>query len=443
MDLDRSAVLAARKRRREERKIAKLQACQEALESQSQSQGQAQTQFEGTGDSQAPQTQRKVQGKAQAQDVHSVCVETQTCARSHKTRQALRKTALALATVSSILEMVEIDKQTHSLWVPLPRARSVLEWSSMPTSLLPLFDNNTPIDRGERKKQQCESFLRVVQPVVTQLQQALSTAGRRLRVADFGCGTGNSSLPLAYALPDCDFFLYDRFARPVELAAKRAEAAKLSNVQCIAQRIENVVDVFDLCLAFHVCGGASDEVVHKALSDGSSFVICSCCLGKLKYLNRDDVQWPHSKWLRDKNISTDQCLNLLARVADHNAGLEDQQQQQQQNASATTTATASANRPLETSTTSPTTTATNTKEPERSGSAFQMDRSSTVEPSQVQPPEPRKDQAKLLLELDRLALAHERGFTTFYTNVEPLSATPKNDIIVAVAPNIGSVKWCE
>ena len=46
------------------------------------------------------------------------------------------------------------------------------------------------------------------------------------------------------------------------------------------------------------------------------------------------------------------------------------------------------------------------------------------------------DQAKLLIELDRLAYAKERfGFFTFHTNVEPLSATPKNDIIIAL-PNI-------
>ena len=300
--------------------------------------------------------------------------EARQARMAHKKRQAQRKVERLRREVDGIVQMANIEQQTHSLRIPLPPPLTPIEWGQIPTSLLPVFDNNTPQERGLRKRQQCESFLRVLEPLVSRLRQTITD--RRLRIADFGCGTGNSSLPLAYALREtCDFVLFDRYETPVQIAQTRASEAKLSNVTCTTKRIEHVTkDAFDLCLAFHVCGGASDEVIQKALLDKSAFLICSCCIGKLKHLNREGLNWPRSKWLEQKNISSDQYLNLLAKVADHSAN----------------------------------------------GFA----------------------QAKLLIELDRLAHASELGYRTFHTNVMPLSATPKNDIIVAVPPSWKQLDHC-
>jgi 2-polyprenyl-3-methyl-5-hydroxy-6-metoxy-1,4-benzoquinol methylase len=291
---------------------------------------------------------------------------------AHKKRQTKRKLQRLHSEVEAIVNMVRIEEQTHSKRIPLPSPKTVLDWSEMPASLSPVFDNNTPTERGLRKRQQCESFLRILEPLVDSLRKTITT--RRLRVADFGCGTGNSSLPLAHALREsCDFVLFDRYEKPIQIAEARVLEAKLANVTCKTQRIEHVTDeTFDICLAFHVCGGASDYVIQKSLDDKSAFIVCSCCIGKLKHLSRE-ICFPRSKWLEEKKISSDQYLNLLAKVADH------------------------------------------------CNNDFAR--------------------AKLLIELDRLAHASELGCQTFHTNIHPLSASPKNDIIVALPPSWSTIDF--
>lgn len=55
-------------------------------------------------------------------------------------------------------------------------------------------------------------------------------AAPTLRIAEFGCGSGNVALPLAALLPQCRFTLVDRNAFAVQLAQQRAASAGLTNV---------------------------------------------------------------------------------------------------------------------------------------------------------------------------------------------------------------------
>ncbi len=130
---------------------------------------------------------------------------------------------------------------------------------------------------------------------------------------------------------DVDWTLIDRYAVPTEIVRKRVEQAALPRVRslhkmikdvngsllfssllslslfslfslslslslsprctltwCLAhsrtyQRARTRAEPFDLVLAFHVCGGATDEAVDKALELGCCFVMCPCCIGKLKF----------------------------------------------------------------------------------------------------------------------------------------------------------------
>jgi SAM-dependent methyltransferase len=61
---------------------------------------------------------------------------------------------------------------------------------------------------------------------------------RRLRVVDFGSGSGNLLLPLAHALPALDFVAVDMKAEAIELLRSRAAAAGLHNVHAHIGRIE-------------------------------------------------------------------------------------------------------------------------------------------------------------------------------------------------------------
>jgi hypothetical protein len=149
--------------------------------------------------------------------------------KAHKKRQAQRQAERVQSEVDSVVGMCEINSQTHTKKIPLPQIQTVLNWDVIPSAIHPLFENDTPTERGARKRQQCESFLRVIEPLITNLQALIPN--RRLKIADFGCGTGNSSLPLAYALPSCDFVLFDRYQKPVEIATQRAHEAKLGNLK--------------------------------------------------------------------------------------------------------------------------------------------------------------------------------------------------------------------
>ncbi len=134
-----------------------------------------------------------------------------------------------------------------------------------------------------RKQQQCESFLRICEPVVRDLLQRL---GRTVRVADFGCGSGNASLPLACkggwlwgeACVPCphltiegrfgtwtvwlrslalvsaltlsaavDWTLIDRYAMSVSIVKQRVEQAGLTRVKAVQCMIANVQGLWTVC----------------------------------------------------------------------------------------------------------------------------------------------------------------------------------------------------
>jgi hypothetical protein len=117
-----------------------------------------------------------------------------------------------------------------------------------------------------------------------------------------------------------------------------------------------------------------------ALSLNCAFVMCPCCVGKLKFAKskfdnnafnsdlKDTTTRPRSQWLRDAGVQSTPFLRVLARLGDHS------------------------------------------------------------EPRDVH------DEAKLLIELDRCAYVKERGngYQLYLTKIEPRNASPRNDIIIAL-----------
>lgn len=64
-------------------------------------------------------------------------------------------------------------------------------------------------------------------------------APRRLRVVDFGCGSGNLALPLAFAFPALDVCGVDMKAEAIERLRGRAAASGLSAVSARTCMIED------------------------------------------------------------------------------------------------------------------------------------------------------------------------------------------------------------
>ena len=253
--------------------------------------------------------------------------------------------------------------------IPLPEA--TFDWDTMPESLDPRFTLTG--DRAERKREQCVSFARALQYVLDQ-HGGEDDGGGIVRVVDFGSGTGNASLPLTHWFRErCVFTLVDRFPAPIKLAQERIDAARLGNATAVESYIHAFdTSGFDVVFSSHACGSATDDALAKALSNQCAFVLCSCCVGKLKLVDSDTVVLPRSARAREL-MSREDFLNC-ARAADHDQNVEE---------------------------------------------------------------DPMRAQAKLILEADRMALARENGYdTVFRTQLEPLSCSPKYDVVCGLLQGI-------
>eukprot|EP01051_Picozoa_sp_SAG22_P004621 SAG22_NODE_252_length_13679_cov_74.486524_7_plen_806_part_00 len=175
---------------------------------------------------------------------------------------------------------------------------ALLDWAAVPAGLHPAFKKDS--EREQRKRWQLESMHAVLTLAVDRLQASRSASAadsrggegpgsgagkaeaRRLRIVDFGSGSGNSALALAAALPACDFVLIDVKDVSIRLANERAAAAGLTNVEGVHSLLEDYTAPFDIALATHLCGAATDAAQALALRHNAVFILIPCCLGKIK-----------------------------------------------------------------------------------------------------------------------------------------------------------------
>ena len=170
----------------------------------------------------------------------------------------------------------------YSTWAHADDAKALgrVDWGKCPPSADPAGSNKRGgAARGERKRLQVESFRAVVNAAATTLGL---DGSRRPTIVDFGCGTGNLLLPLAAEHPEADFVGLDLNPRSIELLARRARDAGLTNVQSQVGLVEEYTGPCDLALALHVCGSGTDAVLLQAQARNAAFVVAPCCIGKLR-----------------------------------------------------------------------------------------------------------------------------------------------------------------
>ena len=170
----------------------------------------------------------------------------------------------------------------YSTWAHADDAKALgrVDWGKCPPSADPAGSNKRGgAARGERKRLQVESFRAVVNAAATTLGL---DGSRRPTIVDFGCGTGNLLLPLAAEHPEADFVGVDLNPRSIELLARRASDAGLTNVQSQVGLVEEYTGPCDLALALHVCGSGTDAVLLQAQARNAAFVVAPCCIGKLR-----------------------------------------------------------------------------------------------------------------------------------------------------------------
>ena len=177
----------------------------------------------------------------------------------------------------------------------------------------------------------------------------------KFRIVDFAGGTGHLAVPLALLLPNCDIVCVDLKKWSLDLLHRRVDGSfheeanqsfvnvpdesqalrVLPNLHTYYGSIQSYSESFDIGIALHACGEASDWVLRKCLEKNASFVVCSCCCGKIRrnaanpYTfqstggNKNEIEYPQSRAFAciDENnplkVVTPDMFDEIAKAADY------------------------------------------------------------------------------------------------------------------------------
>ena len=134
-------------------------------------------------------------------------------------------------------------------------------------------------------------------------------------VVDFCSGGGHLGILLAYLLPRCHVIMVDNKEESIRNARQRVAQLKLDNVTIIQSNLDYFRGRFDLGVALHACGVATDLVLQTCLVRRAAFVLCPCCYGNLAHPDLP-IQYPQSQLYCSRDIPVAD-FSVLARMADH------------------------------------------------------------------------------------------------------------------------------
>ena len=301
--------------------------------------------------------------------------------------------------------------------------------------------------RAIRKEHQIRSIIRCIRPFLIPPPQSpknnTTTVQPRppqyLTIVDFGGGTGHLSIPLALLFPQIRIICVDLGRHSLNLLHQKATKCCCDDSDIhrpvgkddhdVYQSHEDMDQVlrvssipnlftyygpvhtfvhhpFDIAIALHLCGEATDVVLQLAGTKRiKAIVVAPCCVGKLSasshnpYVyqatgsNSPTIQYPRSSLYR-KFIHQADDWNALAEAADYGDTNLDNEE-------------------------GTTVDSTDKRYMQKCGG-----RRNSI-----------RNTAKSLLETDRCFHLQEMyGYTTVLTQMEPTDASPKNDIIVAWLP---------
>lgn len=312
-------------------------------------------------------------------------------------------------------------------WEQLPPAARV--YGNLPGQL-------SNRQRATRKEQQIQSMMRCIFALLPENvsenieQQPLP---QDYTIVDFGGGSGHLSIPLALMLPRCRIVVVDLKEKSLDFLHSKAghcgdrvdnietdikstattkqengqlQTTSIQNLWTFSGDIESYTDHFHLGVALHVCGEATDVVLRKCAQKKAAIVAAPCCVGKLNRQKKDPyiyqattqntptIEYPQSRLFQ-------QCLQCCnTQVVGENivaAG---------------------------------TTVNINTAADDWDALAKAADYSHELDMNNRRNAARRA--AKGILEMDRkLFLEQEYPYQATLTRMEPLTATPKHDILVA------------
>ena len=182
-----------------------------------------------------------------------------------------------------------------------PNFGSCIKWDCLPEGVDPSsgFLNT---DRAKRKRWQIDNFIFLAREFLDD----------NMTVVDFCSGSGHLSLPIAYLYPNCRFILVERNPVPVAIGKKRIKDSGLSNVELFNGYIQDFDMKFDLGIALHACGEATDLVQIRCLENDAAYILCPCDIG---YIQNSSLKYPRSSFF--SNILTIDEYKTIASNADN------------------------------------------------------------------------------------------------------------------------------
>ncbi|XP_049577412.1 glutathione S-transferase C-terminal domain-containing protein isoform X2 [Syngnathus scovelli] len=164
-----------------------------------------------------------------------------------------------------------------------------LPWDSLPDAINPTEGKMSNI-RTVRKRQQLNNLV----AMVTQLAKPGDT------VVDFCSGTGHMGIVLAHALPLCQVILIENKEESLIRAHGRSLELGLENIGFIQANLDYFTGPFQIGVALHACGVATDMVMEHCIQAGAVFVISPCCYGFIQ--NAVKFTFPRSKRFQETLI---------------------------------------------------------------------------------------------------------------------------------------------
>ncbi|XP_058923420.1 glutathione S-transferase C-terminal domain-containing protein isoform X1 [Kogia breviceps] len=250
-----------------------------------------------------------------------------------------------------------MEKGIEVMFSPHPCPTWTLDWDTLPAAVSPK-EGKMSSDRALRKQQQLNNLVYVV----------TNQAKPGDRIVDFCSGGGHVGIVLAHMLPSCQVTLIENKELSLIRAKKRSDELGLSNIWFIQANMEYFTGTFNIGVALHACGVATDMVIEHCVKTRASFVTCPCCYGFIQ--NTSKFNFPKSEQFK-KTLSYKEHM-ILCRFADQ--------------------------------------------------TAVQLPPQRRL----------IGKQCMFLVDLDRARAAEERGYSIQVISMEPESCSPKNNMIVGV-----------
>ncbi|XP_035393787.1 glutathione S-transferase C-terminal domain-containing protein [Cygnus atratus] len=187
---------------------------------------------------------------------------------------------------------------------PHPCPSWTIDWTNLPSAVSP-GEGKMPSDRALRKQQQLNNLVAAV--------KKLAKPGDV--IVDFCSGGGHVGIVLAYMLPSCQVVLIENKELSLIRAKDRSNELGLNNISFIQANLDYFNGTFNIGVALHACGVATDMVIEHCIKARAAFVISPCCYGFIQ--NTVKFKYPRSNQF--KEILSYKEHMILCRFADQTA----------------------------------------------------------------------------------------------------------------------------